>query len=136
MKDHLEGAEPRLVAHLPAVLAEMGKRGHPMIMFAGRRTPVEQYALWRKGRTLPGPRVTNCDGTVKKSKHQVQADGFHHAIDCVFLDAQGRVTWEGPWPLFGELVRATGVLRWGGDFKKRLQNGKLVPNPDSPHVEV
>ena len=135
MPNPLEGAHPLIVQNIPIIIEEIKKQGYPMMIFEGRRSLAHQYELWCQGRSKPGKIVTNCDGTAKKSKHQQQPDGFHHAVDCVFLDKRGRVTWNGPWKIFGELVRASG-LKWGGDFKKRMNDGKLVPNPDSPHVEV
>ena len=47
----------------------------------GARTTEEQFALYQKGRTLPGPKVTNCDGYRAKSNHQIKSDGFGHAVD-------------------------------------------------------
>ena len=47
----------------------------------GARTTEEQFALYQKGRTLPGPKVTNCDGKNFKSNHQIKSDGFGHAVD-------------------------------------------------------
>jgi len=47
----------------------------------GARTAEEQFALYQKGRTLPGPKVTNCDGKKFKSNHQIKSDGFGHAVD-------------------------------------------------------
>lgn len=48
---------------------------------AGARTTEEQFALYQKGRTLPGPKVTNCDGKNFKSNHQMKSDGYGHAVD-------------------------------------------------------
>ena len=36
----------------------------------GLRTTKEQRRLYAQGRTAPGARITNCDGILKKSKHQ------------------------------------------------------------------
>ena len=47
----------------------------------GARTTEEQFALYQKGRTLPGPKVTNCDGKNFKSNHQIKSDGYGHAVD-------------------------------------------------------
>ncbi|BBM37720.1 hypothetical protein JCM16775_0410 [Leptotrichia hofstadii] len=47
----------------------------------GARTTEEQFALYQKGRTLPGPKVTNCVGKKFKSNHQIKSDGFGHAVD-------------------------------------------------------
>ena len=47
----------------------------------GARTAEEQFALYQKGRTLPGLKVTNCDGKKFKSNHQIKSDGYGHAVD-------------------------------------------------------
>nr|WP_051314480.1 M15 family metallopeptidase [Leptotrichia sp. oral taxon 215] len=47
----------------------------------GARTAEEQFALYQKGRTKPGPKVTNCDGYKAKSNHQIKSDGYGHAVD-------------------------------------------------------
>ena len=130
----LDGAHPLLVSQCPLILDEMARRKHPMKMTEGRRSLKRQQDLHAQGRTKPGDIVTDADGVSKRSKHQEQGDGFHHAIDFVFVTGKRGVTWEGPWDVFGEVVRAHG-LKWGGDFRRRV-NGKPVPKPDRPHVEV
>lgn len=52
----------------------------------GLRTVKEQQALYAKGRTTQGNKVTNCDGVDKKSKHQEQKKGEGaSAIDiCIY----------------------------------------------------
>ena len=47
----------------------------------GARTTEEQFALYQIGRSKPGRIVTNCDGKKAKSNHQLQSDGFGHAVD-------------------------------------------------------
>ena len=121
----LDGAHPLLVSQMPLILAEMAKRKHPMKMTEGRRSLKRQQDLYAQGRTKPGQIVTKADGVRHRSKHQEQGDGFHHAIDCVFVVGH-LVSWGGPWEVFGEVVRAHG-LNWGGDFKGFS---------DRPHVEV
>ena len=121
----LDGANHLLVEKVPLILAEMAALGHPMKMTEGRRSLKRQQDLYAQGRTKPGSKVTNCDGVKNKSKHQAQSDGTHHAIDFVFILGMGRVTWKGPWDVFGALVRKHG-LKWGGDWT----------TPDRPHVEV
>ena len=47
----------------------------------GARTAEEQFALYQKGRTKSGPKVTNCDGYKAKSNHQIKSDGYGYAVD-------------------------------------------------------
>lgn len=124
--DPLVGAHPLLVEAAPLILAEMAALQHPMMVLEGRRSALRQQQLYAQGRTKPGARVTNCDGIKDKSNHQVKDDGFHHALDFVFL-VNGRISWEGPWDLFGAAAKRAG-LSWGGDWPK--------PKTDCPHVEV
>lgn len=121
----LDGAHLLLVEQVPLILAEMARRQHPMKMTEGRRSLKRQQELYAQGRTKPGKRVTNADGVRHRSKHQEQGDGTHHAIDFVFAVGRRGVTWDGPWEVFGEVVRAHGLV-WGGDWR----------TPDRPHVEV
>lgn len=118
----LETLEPGLQTALRAVLRAMAEAGHPMRCYSGRRSLAEQQALYAKGRTLPGPRVTNADGVRHRSRHQ---DGV--AADCAFIGDGGKgLTWEGPWELYGGTAEAFGLV-WGGRWKKLR---------DKPHVEL
>ena len=101
--------------------------GHPMKVIQGVRTAEQQAKLFAQGRTAPGKKVTNCDGLVKKSRHQVAADGFGHAVDCAFV-VGGKVSWDLalPWRLYGEIGKALGLV-WGGDWKSLV---------DRPHLEL
>lgn len=98
-----------------------------MMVTDGVRTLAQQTADWLKGRNgNPGPRVTDADGIIVKSHHQVQIDGYGHAIDACFV-LDGKPSWAEtlPWALFGARSKAHG-LKWGGDWTK----------PDKPHVEL
>lgn len=105
----------------------MAALGFPMVQTAGVRTPDEQLALFNKGRTTPGPIVTNCDGVLKPSNHQVKADGYGHAVDCAFL-INGHPSWDLhlPWTCYGACAKALG-LQWGGDWHSLT---------DLPHIEL
>jgi len=50
---------------------------------SGLRTTQEQQQLFAQGRTMPGKIVTNCDGIIKKSKHQAKENGIGYAVDVV-----------------------------------------------------
>ncbi len=76
--DKMKKVHPKLVEVMKAAIV-----GSPFDfrITAGARTTEEQFALYQKGRTLPGPKVTNCDGKNFKSNHQIKSDGYGHAVD-------------------------------------------------------
>jgi len=47
----------------------------------GVRSTKLQKKMYAQGRTKPGKIITNCDGVIKKSKHQAKEDGYSYAID-------------------------------------------------------
>lgn len=49
---------------------------------SGVRILQEQQLLFAQGRTMPGPIVTNCDGIINKSNHQVDKFGIGNAVDA------------------------------------------------------
>lgn len=122
----LEGVHPDLKAKVLRMMNAFAELGCPVMVTDGVRTLKQQQALYAKGRTQPGPRVTNADGVRHKSNHQVKDDGFGHAVDFAFLDAAGKPTWEGPWALLGEMAEQQGLV-WGGRWTKLV---------DRPHVEL
>lgn len=127
MTDKLEGVHPKLRGVVLRILSVMSDLGHPMLVTDGVRTLEQQKALYAKGRTAPGPIVTNADGELKRSNHQAHADGLGHAVDCCFL-VNGQPSWDGahPWRLYGEIAKVLGC-RWGGEFKTIV---------DRPHIEL
>lgn len=120
-RQRLRGVHPVLEAAIEDVFAEMEKAGFPMFVVSGVRTEAEQAVLYGQGRRgAPGPIVTYKDGRVLKSDHQIEADGFGHAVDCAFLPHKGcsdcfAGTW--PWSAFGDALERRGMV-WGGRFKK------------------
>lgn len=84
----------------------------------GLRTIEEQDALYAKGRTKPGPKVTNARGG--KSYHN-----YGLAIDYVIMVGK-EIFWEHP--LNKQVVAAFKAKgwKWGGDFKSIT---------DKPHFE-
>ena len=131
MPPSTEGLHPELIGKINKILEAMSVLGYPMMVVQTVRTVAEQQALFAKGRTTPGTIVTNCDGILRKSNHQLQADGYGHAVDCAFVDdpATTKVeTWDPsqPWELYGEMGEALG-LTWGGRWKRPV---------DRPHLEL
>jgi peptidoglycan L-alanyl-D-glutamate endopeptidase CwlK len=125
--DKLIGVHPVLVEKVMRIRAAAAALGFPMIVTDGVRTLADQQALFAKGRTVPGIRVTNVDGVRSRSNHQPHEDGFGHAVDLTFL-VDGKPSWETslPWRLYGEMAKALG-LKWGGEF---------TTITDRPHIEL
>ncbi len=100
----LVGVHPTLILAALKILTDL-----PMFVVCGVRTAEEQHA-----RFLQVPKVTNCDGFVKKSNHQLHADGYGHAVDFAFLGKDpfgAHQNWAG----FGAKVEALHLV-WGGRF--------------------
>ena len=95
----------------------------------GVRTAEEQNKLYKQGRTEPGNIVTNCDGYIVKSNHQVKSDNLGYAGDIAIL-VNNKIMWEEKY--YKELANSARSLmekyniEWGGDWK----NFK-----DLPHYE-
>lgn len=118
----LTGVNPSLVERVGRVLKALEAFGTPMVITDGRRSLAQQQALYAQGRTAPGHIVTNADGIVHPSAHQLG-----RAVDCCFL-VDGQPSWDArlPWKCYGALVEAAG-LRWGGSFQNLH---------DLPHAEL
>lgn len=78
----------------------------------------EQAHLYSKGRTEPGPVVTN-------AKPGYSWHNYGLAFDVAFLTEDGKITWGGPWAALGALGEDLGLV-WGGNFKSIK---------DRPHFE-
>ena len=125
------GLHPDLISKLERVHAAMAAFGFPMFLVEGVRSEARQGELYQQGRTKPGKIVTNCDGTVKRSNHQLKPDGYGHAADCAFVDdprTPRDETWDEtmPWAAYGSLAEAAGLV-WGG---------RWTTLHDLPHVEL
>jgi len=128
MKDKLLGVHPTVIVRVARILDALVALQAPAIVTAGVRSVSEQQALYAQGRTRPGRIVTNVDGVIRRSNHQIKDDGFGHAVDIAFLDDRGKPSWEEhhPWELLGAMARQQGLV-WGGDWKSIV---------DRPHVEL
>lgn len=100
----------------------------------GVRTQERQMELYAQGRTKPGAIVTQVDGVVKKSNHQVKSDGYGYAVDLYphtgkggsinVNDAQGLSKVAAH---ILSVAGASGVnVEWGGNWKMK----------DYPHFEL
>lgn len=120
------GMNDTFVGKVEDTFKTMRKEGMDMGMApqGSFRSFQEQDALYAKGRTRPGNKVTNARG----------GESFHNygvASDIAFYNENGGITWpeQGDyaklWTRYGEHAKKQG-LEWGGDWKSIT---------DRPHVE-
>jgi peptidoglycan LD-endopeptidase CwlK len=83
-----------------------------IIITQGLRTIEEQNALYAKGRTAPGKKITNAKGGY--SMHN-----FSLAFDFCVVDDKGKPCWnvDKRWHRVGAIGKSLG-LEWGGDWTK------------------
>jgi peptidoglycan L-alanyl-D-glutamate endopeptidase CwlK len=122
-------ADPRSEKNLATVQPQLQRLGRELLrrlaaegltfkVIQGRRTQAEQDALWAKGRTKPGPKVT----WTLKSRHLTG-----RAIDLALFQGKN-VVWESKhYTRAGEIGEELGLV-WGGRWK----GGKT----DKPHFEL
>ena len=111
------GLDPQFARKLSLFEKKLADRGIKVVLTWGYRSIEQQNALYAKGRSAPGSIVTKARGGY--SWHN-----FGLAADYAFI-VNGKVTWDGPWSMFGKTARECG-LEWGGDFKTLV---------DRPHVQ-
>jgi peptidoglycan L-alanyl-D-glutamate endopeptidase CwlK len=113
---------PRLQVLAAELIEECSKQGLKIAIGETFRTVAEQDALYAKGRTAPGNKVTNAPGSTYSSYHQ-----WGTAFDIFRNDGQGAYNEAGN---FFNRVGAIGVgigLEWGGDWKSPV---------DKPHFQL
>jgi peptidoglycan L-alanyl-D-glutamate endopeptidase CwlK len=122
-------ADPRSEKNLATVQPQLQRLGRELLrrlaaegltfkVIQGRRTPAQQAALYAKGRTAPGPKVT----WTLKSRHLTG-----RAIDIALFSGKN-VVWESKhYTRAGEIGEQLGLV-WGG----RWRGGKT----DRPHFEL
>lgn len=147
-RKELQGVHPDLVAVVERAIQITEQ---DFTVFDGIRTAADQRALYNR-------RNSQLDGYKKISKHQVQADGYGHAVDLVPW-INGRPVWD--WDAIyliaeavAESARELNVqIRWGGCWehinplkgspenwvaayvKRKRSQGKRAFN-DGPHYEL
>jgi peptidoglycan L-alanyl-D-glutamate endopeptidase CwlK len=77
---HIAKLEPTFGKRVGDWFSELLEKKIPVLIYCSVRTPQEQEELYAKGRTAPGPKVTNARGIPAQSLH---IGG--HAIDFVPL---------------------------------------------------
>ena len=112
----------------------------------GGRTAATQHSLWLKGRDANGKVinasqvVTNADGYINKSNHQVKSDTYFHAVD-LYPYVDGRIDFNDTHkhlPTIAthikKVAKELGIgISWGGDWKATKTKPK---GWDKPHFEL
>lgn len=128
--DKLEGVHPKL-----KMLMAIAIKTSPIdfAITSGVRTEAEQWKLYKQGRSTKGSIVTSKDGKIRKSNHQVKADGYGYAVDIVPY-INGKIVWDNEiaWRKIAdhikEVAKKLGTqIVWGGDWKQLI---------DKPHYEL
>ncbi|WP_231101100.1 M15 family metallopeptidase [Streptobacillus moniliformis] len=129
----MENIHPKLVRLMEKVIANSP---YDFKITQGVRTAEYQNKLYQQGRTIKGNIVTNCDGYIKKSNHQIKSSGYGHAIDiCLYIPNETNIE-----KLYdvSKLTAIANVFKkfaidrglnvsWGGDWKSFK---------DYPHFEL
>ena len=127
--DTMVGVNPDLVRVIKAAINDSP---YDFMVTQGVRSAKYQNELYQQGRTVSGLKVTNADGYIKKSNHQMKVDGYGYAIDFVVmngkvLDWDTEAKYEAVAKHILEVGHKLGVnLEWGGNWKFR----------DYPHIQI
>lgn len=129
-QERLIGVHPDLARAVSRILTAFDIFGWPLFVTEGVRSESRQIELFRQGRETDGKIITNADGVTNRSNHQVQSDGFGHAVDVAFLDDPDTLKVETydpnqPWDLLALTAEKFGLVS-GYRFRMR----------DSPHLEI
>lgn len=131
--DNLIGVHPDLIRLMKEAVKDTPV---DFTIVQGVRTAAEQKALYAKGRTAPGPKVTNLDGYRKKSNHQPKDDGYGYAVDLYpFVNGSVQVNYPNVLNWQKQIANHIKVVAnqlgitivWGGDWKAPF---------DPPHFEL
>lgn len=116
----LPKVRPLFVQLLDHLQEHFEPKGITPKFIAGTRTFAEQEALFAKGRTAPGPRVTNARGGFSNHNYGI-------AVDIGLFTKEGRYLENSPFYLeIGDVVAKFPQLEWGGSWKSIT---------DEPHVQ-
>ena len=126
--DALKGVHPDLVKLMTEAIKDSPV---DFTVTEGVRTAERQQMLFKQR-----PKVTNVDGIIKKSNHQVKSDGYGHAVDLYpFYNGSVQVQDKEVIPKLKliavhikSVAKCLGIsITWGGDFKSLH---------DPPHFEL
>ena len=118
-KNRINKLNPKIQTPVKEFLNDVKKQlDINLIITQGYRSIAEQNALYAKGRTAPGKRVTNAKGGSSYHNYGV-------AIDVVEME-NGKLNWNTDWKKIGEIGVCHG-FEWGGNWKTIL---------DRPHFQM
>lgn len=131
--NRLKNVHPRLIEVIKKAIVNSP---YDFIITSGARTTEEQKKLYAQGRTEKGSKVTNCDGVIHKSNHQLKADGYGYAIDFGIYDksVKGSIDWNSTEKYIAvakhiiEVAKNDGLIVESGCFWKSFK--------DNPHIEL
>jgi peptidoglycan L-alanyl-D-glutamate endopeptidase CwlK len=108
---NIDDLKPEVAALCRSFILECDSIGIDVVITSTYRDEDSQNALYAKGRTVPGARVTNVAG----------GDSFHNwrvAFDFVPI-ANGKACWDDPtlWNRCGSIAEKLG-LEWGGAWER------------------
>lgn len=122
--DNLKNVHPDLVKVMMEAIKDSPI---DFTIVCGLRTTKEQQEIYAKGRTAPGPKVTNADGVKHLSNHQDEADGkkdgLGSAVDLYpYFDGKVQVDHKdtvSKLKIIAEHIEATAkrlgiAIEWGG----------------------
>lgn len=121
-QEKLAQLQPDFANLIVKLMEAVKARGHELMISEGYRSFDRQNALYAKGRTTPGAKVTNAMGGQSYHNYGLAADlALKEPVNGDHFPDVHPV-----WSIIGEEARKLG-LTWGGDFKTIK---------DRPHVEI
>lgn len=124
MSRKLEDLEPDMQAKANALLSVCWNEGILLMVTQTRRTYEEQAALYAKGRTAPGPAVTNAPPGYSWHNFGRAFDVAEKDKTPYDLGQPGPRDDDALWEKIGSIGESLGLI-WGGRWKW----------PDRPHFE-
>ena len=123
----IEDLHPDMQPKAVAFERACNQAGLPILIYMTYRSNAEQDALYAKGRTLPGSKVTNAKGGMSDHNFTLNGKPASKAFDAVPTQ-NGKPVWNNAalWDKMGALAKSVG-LKWGGDWKKFV---------DKPHCYI
>ena len=111
----INALDPKMKPRAEAFLKKCKELGVNIAITETKRSKERQQYLYAQGRTRPGNIVT----WTLQSNHILGL-----AMDIVFVDSNGKYTYNGDWNKIGPIAEDCGLI-WGGTWNV----------PDKPHVE-
>ena len=140
----LDSLYPSTAAKVRTFIQRAAEAGQPIIVYETTRSPELQAFYYARGRTTPGPTVTNVSSP-KNSSHFCRV-----AFDVISTEKAWDLS-EAEWRKIAAIGRSLGFT-WGGDWQFRdlphfedpssarppckVRNGKVIPPGDSSASDV